>query len=102
MRMLKPRGDGDLAQEPLGAKGAREVGPEHLDRDASAMSRVLRRVHRGHAAGAHLAFEPVSVAKRSLECVEGAGHGVGHGAIVRSCATTPQANCLAKWGQTRF
>ncbi len=33
MRMAEPRGDGDLAGEPLGPDRIGELGPEHLEGD---------------------------------------------------------------------
>ena len=55
--MVQPRGDLDLAQEPLAGQRPREVRAEHLDGDVAVVLEVVREVDRGHAAGAELALD---------------------------------------------
>jgi len=57
--MVEPRGDLDLAQEPLGPQGLRQLSAQHLERDLAVVPDVRREVHRRHAAGADLALEAI-------------------------------------------
>ena len=54
---LQPRGELDLAQEPLGAQRRGELGAEHLERDLAVVLEVVREVDGRHAAAAELALD---------------------------------------------
>ena len=64
VRVLQPRGDADLAREPLGAHPLGELGREHLHDDAPAERRLLGHEHARHPAAAELALEGVA----ALQC----------------------------------
>jgi hypothetical protein len=59
--MLEPCGHLDLAQDPLGAEIGRDLGPQDLYGDLAVVLRVLREVHRRHAARAELTLDAVSL-----------------------------------------
>ena len=63
MRVLELGGEVDLALEPLGAERGGELGMKDLQRDASVMPEVVRRVDGRHAAASELALEHVAVAQ---------------------------------------
>ena len=65
VRVLEAGGDGDLAQEALGAERLAQLGVEHLERDRPVVLEVVDQVDRGHAAPAELALDFVAV----VECV---------------------------------
>ena len=75
VRVLEVGGELDLGQEPLGADHGRELRAQQLERDLAVVLQVLREVHRRHAAGADLTFDPVAVGERYLEAVLQLGHG---------------------------
>ncbi len=58
--MVEPRGNLDLAQEPLGTQRLRQLGAQHFERDTAVVLHVGREVHRGHAAGTEFARDRVS------------------------------------------
>ena len=74
--MLQVRGQLDLGQEPLGADHGGELGAEQLEGDPPVVPEVLGQEDGGHAAGADLALDPVTVGQGELE----AGLRLGHGA----------------------
>ncbi len=45
--MVEPRGDLDLAQEPLGPQGLRQLGAQHFERDATVVLEIVRDVKPG-------------------------------------------------------
>ena len=59
VRVGKAGREGDFLFEALGAEGVREVGPDHLDRDASAVARVVGQEDDRHPAMSDLADESV-------------------------------------------
>ena len=67
MRMVKPRGDLDLAEEAFGTEARRKLGVQNLQGDLAIVLEILRQKHGGHAAPSHLALYAVSVGKRWLE-----------------------------------
>jgi hypothetical protein len=76
--MLQPRGQPDLALEPLVPQRGGQLPVEHLEGDRAVVPEVLRQEHRGHAAAAELAVEGVAAAQAFLElcaqvCQMGAG-----------------------------
>ena len=74
--MLEPRGELDLAQEPLGTEGGGELGLEHLEGDRPVVLEVAGEIDRGHAAAPELALEHVAVAQGVGEERRGdCGHG---------------------------
>ena len=59
--MVELGGDGDLAQEPLGAERVGEFRVEDLDRHRAVVLEIVREVDGGHAALAELALDAVAV-----------------------------------------
>ena len=74
--MIESGGDGDLAQESLGANRGGQVGPHDFDRDRPRVAEVLREPHRGHAALSELAIDAVPARERRLQTI-GQAHGFG-------------------------
>jgi hypothetical protein len=64
----------DLAPEALGAERRSQFGVQDLQGYRSVVPQVVGEKHRGHAAPAQLAFEPVSVSQAALKPVEKVGH----------------------------
>jgi hypothetical protein len=60
VRVRELRRDLDLAQEPRGADGLRELGLDELDRDLAAMAQVVGQIDDGHPTAADLALDPVA------------------------------------------
>jgi hypothetical protein len=58
--VLQPGGDGDFAEESVGAEGATEPGVEQLERHRPIVPEVVHQVHGGHAAPSQLTFQPVT------------------------------------------
>jgi hypothetical protein len=54
-------GDSDLAQEPVGSYGSRQVGLEHLDCHRALVLAVLGEVHGGHATASEFMLDGVAV-----------------------------------------
>ena len=65
--VLQPRGQPDLALEPLRSEGGGELGVEHLEGDGAVVAEVADEVHRRHAAAAELTLESVAVREGGLE-----------------------------------
>ena len=63
MRVLKLRGDLDLAQEALGPERGGELRAEHLDRHLATMAQIFGQIDRGHPALPDLAVEHVAFTK---------------------------------------
>jgi len=74
VRVLQPGGDFDLAQEPLGADGRRQLGAEQLDGHAPPVLAVEGAVHDGHATVTHFRLDLVAIAQRVLQSVPDALH----------------------------
>ncbi len=72
--MLQLRCESDLAQEPLGADGRREIRAQHLHRDVAVVPGVAGEIDRGHAAVSKLALDDVVPGERGAE----PGNGIGH------------------------
>ena len=84
MRVGQSRGDFYLAQEPLGPERCGDFGPEHFDRDATAMLEIHRQVDSRHPAAPKLALDRVAAGERGFE----RGQQIGH-AVARGGGTTP-------------
>jgi len=65
--MLESGGDTDFVQEAVRAEGSRELGTEHLERDRSVMTKVVREVNPRHATPAELTLDPVTVGEGGFE-----------------------------------
>ena len=63
VRMLKLRGELDLAAEPVDAHARRELGQKHLHHDLPPQRDLRRHEHPRHAAAPELALEVVRIAK---------------------------------------
>ena len=70
-------GELDLAEEPVGADGGREVGAEDFQGDLAVVAEVLGQEHDGHPALAELALEDVAAGEAGGELVLQGGHGEG-------------------------
>ncbi len=65
--MLEPGGELDLAEEPVGTQGRRQLWVEHLEGDRPVVAQIVGEVNHGHAAAAELALDAVLVGKGNLE-----------------------------------
>lgn len=72
--MVQPRGDPDLAQEPLRPEVRRELGAEHLHGHVPAVLGVLGEIDRRHAARAKLPLDDVATGEGGGEGGERVGH----------------------------
>ena len=72
--MGEPGGELDLAEEPFGADGGREVGPEDLEGDLAVVAQVVGEEDDGHAALAELALEAVAPGEAGFELLLQCGH----------------------------
>ena len=70
VRMLQGSGELDLPEKPLGPHSGREFGFEHLDRDPSAMAKVLSTVHDRHAALAELLLDHIAILQTLPQILE--------------------------------
>jgi hypothetical protein len=59
--MLQPGGQLDLALEPFGPDGGREIGMENLDRDLSVVTLIGRQINRSHTAPSQFTLDLVTV-----------------------------------------
>ena len=75
VRVLEVGRESDLGQEALGPDDGGELRAQDLERHGAAVAKILRQVHRGHAARADLALETVAGLKRSLKPADQVGHG---------------------------
>jgi hypothetical protein len=73
--MLKLCGDLDLAREPLGPQGGRQLGAEHLERHLALVLHVVRQVHRRHPARSKLALDGVTIGQCGLQAIRPIVHG---------------------------
>src|SRR6185437_14957255 len=75
MWVAEPRGDPDLAEEPLGTERAGELGLQDLDGDATLVLQVLSQIDRCHPAAAELVLDRVAPGQGGSEARQGVGHG---------------------------
>jgi hypothetical protein len=80
VRVGEPCGDADLPQEPLGAEGSGEPGPQDFDGDLTAVLAVFGQVDRRHAAATNLPLDHISVGEGGGEGGERVCHGGNDGA----------------------
>jgi hypothetical protein len=57
----------DFVEEAVGPNGSRELSSKHLERDRAVMAKVVREVHRRHAAPAELTLDAVTVSQGGCE-----------------------------------
>ena len=74
MRVAEPCRDFDFPYEALGSDSRPQFGAEHFECDLAVMLQVLGKVNDGHAAGANLAFNCVSVGKSGVETIDLVSH----------------------------
>jgi hypothetical protein len=74
VRVLKLRGDPDLAQKALRAHRRCDVGIQHLDRDRALVAAIAREIDVGHPATAELPLDDVAVAQDLLDMIEEIAH----------------------------
>ncbi len=74
--VVQAGGELDLAEEPVGTDGGREVGAEDLQGDLAVVAEVLGQEHDGHPALAELALESVAAGEAGRELVLEGGHGI--------------------------
>ena len=67
VRVLQPRGEPDLALEPLGAERHGELGVQDLERDRTVVPKIVHEVDGRHAAAAELALDPVAPGQVRLQ-----------------------------------
>ena len=93
--MLQPRGEADLALEPLGAERDGQLRMEHLERDRAVVLEVVREKDGGHAPASDLALEGITTSQPSLEVRPQVCHvGQEPANCVRSCSIrTHGAHC---------
>ena len=77
VRVGEAGGELDLAEEPVGADGGREVGAEDLEGDLAVVAEVLGQEDDGHPALTQLALEIVAAGEAGGELVLQGGHGEG-------------------------
>jgi hypothetical protein len=65
--VLQASGGPDFPLKALRAERGSQVRVQHLERDLPIVLQILREVHRGHAAPANLAVEPIAVSQGTLE-----------------------------------
>ncbi len=99
VRVLEVGGGLDLREEAFGADDGGEFGAEDLDGDGAIVLQVVRQVHRGHAALAKLALDPVAVGEAGGEC-GGWGRVVGHWGHRIYCLCSPCGGSVVLTGQS--
>ena len=65
--MLQSCGELDLAQEPLGTQGGRELRVKYFERDGTIVLEIVRQVDGSHPAPAELAQHRVATSQSRLE-----------------------------------
>jgi len=75
VRVLQVGRNLDLLEEPLTAQDRGEFGTQDLERHLPVVLYVLGEVHGGHAAGAELAHNGVTIGEGRREAVRWSGHG---------------------------
>ena len=65
----------DLALEPFGAKGDRQLRVQDLEGDVAVVLEIAREIDRGHAAAPELALERVAVSEGLRELGPNVGQG---------------------------
>ncbi len=81
--------DTDLPQEPIGAEGSREVGAQHLDRDATVVLEIPCAVDGGHSTFTELPLDLVLLGESGPQLVERVVHGILSGfSVVRWLVTS--------------
>src|SRR2546429_3504873 len=73
--VLQPGRNLDLAQEPLGAEGRRQLRVQDLDRHRPVVLQIVGQEHGGHAAASQLPLHRVAVSEGFAQGVEQVGHG---------------------------
>ena len=74
VRMGQMRRDLDLAQEPVGPQGSRQLRPQDLHRHGSVVLEILGQQHGRHASAAELALDDVALGDRRLEPLQRVVH----------------------------
>src|SRR6185503_19818020 len=75
VRMLEPRQDANLSRKPVRTEGGGQLRTQHFHRELAIVLEVRRDVDRGHAAGAALALDEISVGEGVAQSVEFFCHG---------------------------
>src|SRR3972149_2194390 len=73
--MVELRGDLDLAQEPVGAEGGRELWLEDLEGDSALVLEGLRKKTGPHPARPEFPLDRVAIGEGGLEAIERLRHG---------------------------
>src|SRR3990170_7456179 len=73
--MVELRGDLDLAQEPVGAEGGRELWLEDLECDSALVLEVLSEINGRHPARPEFPLDRVAIGEGGLEAIERFRHG---------------------------
>src|SRR3990172_1023114 len=84
--MVELRGDRDLAQEPVGAEGGRELWLEDLEGDSALVLEVLSEINGRHPARPEFPLDRVAIGEGGLEGAPprgGAPTGAPHGSQIR-------------------
>jgi hypothetical protein len=71
--VLQPGREADLAQEPVGADGGRQLRTQHLERDGAVVAKIVGQPDLSHAPPAELTLDAVAIPQDRLE-----GMGVEH------------------------
>jgi hypothetical protein len=66
VRVGEPRGDLDLAQEPLGTEDGGEFGPKDLDGDLPMMPQILCKLDRSHPAVSQFLLDAIAGSESRL------------------------------------
>jgi len=72
--MTQVRSDADFAEESIMPHSTRQLGVQDLDRDPSAMLKIVGQVNRGHATAPQLGVEPIPFLKGGAQLIEMLGH----------------------------
>ena len=72
--MVESRGEADFAEESLSAYRLGELGAKDLERHVAVVPEIARQIDRGHAPGAELSLDAVSVGQRRRQFGERVGH----------------------------
>jgi hypothetical protein len=72
--VLQPGRDLDLAEEPIGSYGCRELWPKDLDGNFALVPDVIGQVNSGHATFANEALDGIALSERGAQQFERIGH----------------------------